>query len=124
MRASVQDSLPSVRGDAERLRQVLMNLLDNAIKYSPEGDEVEVRAYSEDGRIRVDVRDNGPGIAREDQRLIFEKFGRVTSGHTTSGTGLGLFIARSIAEAHGGSLDVTSAPERGATFTLDLPGQA
>ena len=124
VRASVQDSLPSVRGDAERLRQVLMNLLDNAIKYSPEGDEVEVRAYSEDGRIRVDVRDNGPGIAREDQRLIFEKFGRVTSGHTTSGTGLGLFIARSIAEAHGGSLDVTSAAERGATFTLDLPGQA
>ena len=124
VRASVQDSLPSVRGDAERLRQVLMNLLENAIKYSPEGDEVEVRAYSEDGRIRVDVRDNGPGIAREDQRLIFEKFGRVSSGHTTSGTGLGLFIARSIAEAHGGSLDVTSAPERGATFTLDLPGQA
>jgi signal transduction histidine kinase len=123
VRAAVQDSLPSVRGDAERLRQVLMNLLDNAIKYSPEGDEVEVRAYAEDGRIRVDVRDNGPGISREDQRLIFEKFGRVTSGHTPPGTGLGLFIARSIAEAHGGTLDVTSAPERGATFTLDLPGQ-
>jgi signal transduction histidine kinase len=123
VRASVQDSLPSVRGDAERLRQVLMNLLDNAIKYSPAGDEVEVRAYSEDGRIRVDVRDNGPGIAREDQRLIFEKFGRVTTGHTPSGTGLGLFIARSIAASHGGTLEVTSAPERGATFTLDLPGQ-
>jgi signal transduction histidine kinase len=113
-----------VRGDAERLRQVLTNLLDNAIKYSPAGDEVEVRAYSEDGRIRIDVRDNGPGIAREDQRLIFEKFGRVTSGHTPPGTGLGLFIARSIVEAHGGTLDVTSAPERGATFTLDLPSQA
>jgi signal transduction histidine kinase len=121
--ASVQDALPSVRGDAERLRQVLMNLLDNAIKYSPAGDEVEVRAYSEDGRIRIDVRDHGPGIAREDQRLIFEKFGRVTSGHTPPGTGLGLFIARSIAEAHGGTLEVTSAPERGATFTLDLPTQ-
>ena len=123
VRASVQDSLPSMRGDAERLRQVLMNLLDNAIKYSPAGDEIEVRAYSEDGRIRVDVRDNGPGISREDQRLIFEKFGRVTSGHTPPGTGLGLFIARSIAESHGGTLEVTSAPERGATFTLDLPVQ-
>ncbi len=121
VRASVHDSLPSVRGDAERLRQVLMNLLENAIKYSPAGDEVEVRAYSEDGRIRIDVSDNGPGIAREDQRLIFEKFGRVTSGHTPPGTGLGLFIARSIAEAHGGTLDVTSAPQRGSTFTLDLP---
>jgi signal transduction histidine kinase len=124
LRAEVHEPLPVVRGDPERLRQVLMNLLDNAIKYSPAGDEVEVRAYAEDGRIRVDVRDNGPGIAREDQRLIFEKFGRVMTGHTRPGTGLGLFIARSIAEAHGGTLDVSSAPERGATFTLDLPGQA
>ena len=124
VRASVQDSLPSVRGDAERLRQVLMNLLDNAIKYSPEGDEVEVRAYSEDGRIRVDVRDNGPGIAREDQRLIFEKFGRVTTGNARPGTGLGLFIARSIAEAHGGTLEVSSALERGAVFSLALPSRA
>ena len=123
LRAEVNEPLPVVRGDPERLRQVLMNLLDNAIKYSPAGDEVEVRAYAEDRRIRVDVRDNGPGIAREDQRLIFEKFGRVMTGHTHPGTGLGLFIARSIAEAHGGTLDVTSAPERGATFTLDLPGQ-
>jgi signal transduction histidine kinase len=123
LRAEVHEPLPVVRGDPERLRQVLMNLLDNAIKYSPAGDEVEVRAYAENGRIRVDVRDNGPGIAREDQRLIFEKFGRVMSAHTHPGTGLGLFIARSIAEAHGGTLDVTSAPERGATFTLDLPGQ-
>ncbi|MGB2874195.1 MAG: ATP-binding protein [Gaiellaceae bacterium] len=124
LRADVHEPLPHVRGDAERLRQVLMNLIDNAIKYSPAGDEVEVRAYAEDGHLRVDVRDHGPGIAPEDQRLIFEKFGRVTSGNARPGTGLGLFIARSIAEAHGGSLDVASAPERGATFTLDLPGHA
>jgi signal transduction histidine kinase len=124
LRADVQDPLPAVRGDAERLRQVLMNLLDNAIKYSPAGDEVHVRAYAEDGRVRIDVRDRGPGIAREDQRLIFEKFGRVTTGNTHPGTGLGLFIARSIAEAHGGTLEVASAPERGAVFTLELPPQA
>ena len=121
LRADVQGPLPVVRGDAERLRQVLMNLLDNAIKYSPAGDEVHVRAYAEDGRARIDVRDRGPGIAREDQRLIFEKFGRVTTGNTRPGTGLGLFIARSIAEAHGGSLEVASAPQRGAVFTLELP---
>jgi signal transduction histidine kinase len=123
LRAEVQDPLPVVRGDPERLRQVLMNLIDNAIKYSPAGDQVDVHAYAEDGRVRVDVRDRGPGIAREDHRLIFEKFGRVTSGNTRPGTGLGLFIARSIAEAHGGTLEVSSAPEHGAVFTLDLPGQ-
>jgi signal transduction histidine kinase len=123
LRADVRDPLPVVRGDPERLRQVLMNLLDNAIKYSPAGDEVQVHAYAEDGRVRVDVRDFGPGIAREDQRLIFEKFGRVTTGNTRPGTGLGLFIARSIAEAHGGTLEVASAPEHGAVFTLELPVQ-
>jgi signal transduction histidine kinase len=124
LRADVQEPLPIVRGDPERLRQVLMNLIDNAVKYSPAGDEVQVRAYAENGRLRVDVRDRGPGISREDQRLIFEKFGRVTTGNTRPGTGLGLFIARSIAEAHGGTLEVASAPERGAVFSLELPGQA
>ncbi len=123
LRAEVHEPLPQVRGDAERLRQVLVNLIDNAIKYSPAGDEVEVRAYSEADRVVVDIRDHGPGIALEDQRLIFEKFGRVTSGNTRPGTGLGLFIARSIAEAHGGTIDVSSTPARGATFTLDLPRQ-
>jgi signal transduction histidine kinase len=126
LRADVEDGLPTIRGDATRLRQVLMNLIDNAIKYSPAGDHVEVRAYAEDGRrrLRIDVRDHGPGIKREDQGLIFEKFGRVTSGNPRPGTGLGLFIARSIAEAHGGSLEVSSAPNQGSTFTLALPGQA
>jgi signal transduction histidine kinase len=122
LRADVHDLLPEIRGDTERLRQVLTNLIDNAIKYSPAGGAVEVRAYPEDGRVRVDVRDRGPGIAKEDQNLIFEKFGRVTgAGATRPGTGLGLFIARSIAEAHGGVLEVHSAPEQGATFTLELP---
>ena len=124
LRARVDDLIPEIRGDAERLRQVLTNLVDNAIKYSPAGGEVEVRAYREDGCVRIDVSDRGPGIAKEDQKLIFEKFGRVTgTGATRQGTGLGLFIARSIAEAHGGGLDVQSAPEQGATFTLELPTQ-
>jgi signal transduction histidine kinase len=123
LRAEVHEPLPVVRGDPERLRQVLMNLIDNAIKYSPAGDEVHVRAFGENGRVHVDVRDRGPGIARADQRLIFEKFGRVTAGNTRPGTGLGLFIARSIAEAHGGTLEVASAPEHGAVFSLELPGQ-
>jgi signal transduction histidine kinase len=124
LRADVRPPLPEIRGDGERLRQVLTNLIDNAIKYSPAGAEVEVRAYQENGLVRIDVHDSGPGIAKDDQKLIFEKFGRVTgSGATRPGTGLGLFIARSIAEAHGGALDVESAPEQGATFTLELPVQ-
>ena len=122
LRADVQSPLPEIRGDHDRLRQVLTNLIDNAIKYSPAEGEVEVRAYQENGRVLVDVRDRGPGIAKADQKLIFEKFGRVTGGGATRpGTGLGLFIARSIAEAHGGGLEVQSAPEQGATFTLELP---
>ena len=124
LHAEVHDLLPEIRGDAERLRQVLTNLIDNAIKYSPAGSEVEVRAYPEGPHVRIDVRDRGPGIAKADQGLIFEKFGRVAgAGPARPGTGLGLFIARSIAEAHGGVLDVHSAPEQGATFTLELPAQ-
>jgi signal transduction histidine kinase len=120
LQAAVRDPMPRVRGDAERLRQVLMNLIENAAKYSPAGEEVRVDAYALDHRVVVQVADRGPGIAREDQRLIFEKFGRV-GGASLPGTGLGLFIARSIAEAHGGTLDVRSAAGRGATFTLELP---
>ncbi len=121
VKAKTPDRLARVRGDRERLRQVLINLVDNAVKYSPPGDEVEVSAWSDDGRVCVAVRDHGPGIPREQQGLIFEKFGRASVGGGKPGTGLGLFIARSIAEAHGGSLAVRSAPGQGATFTLELP---
>ena len=114
--------LPLVRGDRERLRQVITNLIDNAIKYSPAGDEVRVTAAQENGTIRIAVIDHGPGIPSDQQRLIFEKFGRAdVPGGSKPGTGLGLFIARSIAEAHGGTVDVRSRPPEGATFVLTLP---
>jgi len=121
VRASVVGPVPSVRGDRERLRQVLVNLIDNAIKYSPAGDEVEVVVRPENGAVRISVSDRGPGIPRDQQVLIFEKFGRANVPGAKPGTGLGLFIARSIAEAHGGTLEVSSRPEAGATFTLTLP---
>jgi len=120
----VNGALPHLRGDRERLRQVVQNLVDNAVKYSPADAHVNVAAHAENGSVRVAVQDEGPGVAAEDQRLIFEKFGRSGAGETKPGTGLGLFIARSIAEAHGGSLELESAPTRGATFTLLLPAGA
>jgi signal transduction histidine kinase len=121
--SDVQGELPSVRGDRDRLQQVLTNLLDNAVKFSPAGEEVRVNAFQQNSRVRIEVSDRGPGVPADQQRIIFEKFGR---GHTAGspgkpGTGLGLFIARSIAEAHGGVLEVSSAPNEGATFTLSLP---
>jgi signal transduction histidine kinase/nitrate reductase NapE component len=122
VRADVEAPLPLVRGDRERLRQVLMNLLTNAVKYTVAGDEVEVRASAADGAVSVSVEDHGPGIQPEEQRLIFEKFGRAsTSGGSRPGAGLGLYIARSIAEAHGGSIQVESGVGTGSTFTLRLP---
>jgi signal transduction histidine kinase len=122
VRADVADTLPRVRGDAERLRQVVSNMIDNAVKYSLAGDEVSVRAHAGNGRVLIEVHDNGPGIPVEQQRLIFEKFGRAdVQGGSKPGTGLGLFIARSIAEAHGGTLEVRSRPDAGATFVLSLP---
>ena len=123
IRADLPEALPVVRGDAERLRQVITNLIDNAVKYSPSGDEVAVRARRDNGQVVIEVVDHGPGIPVDQQRLIFEKFGRadVAGGGSKPGTGLGLFIARSIAEAHGGTLDVRSQPSAGSTFVLALP---
>jgi signal transduction histidine kinase len=117
----VPPELPVVRGDPQRLRQVLTNLIDNALKYSPDGSPVEVRAEAVNGHVTVAVADHGGGIAREDQGLIFEKFGRVRGTPAKPGTGLGLYIARAIAEAHGGTLEVSSTPGTGSTFTLELP---
>jgi signal transduction histidine kinase len=113
-------ALPRVRGDAERLRQLVDNLISNAIKYSDSGGEVRVEARADDGHVVVRVRDTGPGIRSEHHAQIFEKFGRA-AGSAKPGTGLGLFLSRSFAEAHGGSLDVESIPGEGAVFTLRLP---
>jgi signal transduction histidine kinase len=119
--AEIPGSVPPVRGDVERLRQVVGNLIDNAVKYSPAGEPVQVQVATTNDLVHISVHDRGPGIKADDQRLIFEKFGRVTGTASKPGTGLGLFIARSITEAHGGTLTVSSAPGRGATFTVALP---
>lgn len=106
-------------GDPVRSRQVLANLLENAERHADAGPvQVELEQY--DGHVRVRVRDHGPGIPREAHERIFDRFVRL--GHDSTGTGLGLFISRGLAEAQGGSLDVDSAPGHGATFTFELLG--
>jgi len=109
--------------DRERVRQALAALLDNAVRYTPEGGRVSVRALRRDGKAAVRVEDTGPGIPEEQLGMIFERFYRVdgTRSRRLGGAGLGLSIARQIAEAHGGAIEVRSVPGEGSSFTLLLP---
>jgi len=116
-------SLPPVRGDREALGRALWNLLDNAVKYSPDCKAVCVEAGSQDGRVAIRVRDRGLGIAPGEQGEIFKKFFRATSARQAGvkGTGLGLAMVERITQAHGGRVSVESEPGAGSTFTLRLP---
>lgn len=114
--------LPLVTGDAEALRQVLVNLLGNAYKFTPEGGRVWLRTWVEDSQVQVAVRDTGRGIAADQLERIFERFSRAP-GERASGTGLGLTIARKIVEQHGGRIWAESAPGEGSTFRVSLPLQ-
>ncbi len=112
-----------VWGDADLLKQLALNLVDNALTYTPAGGHVELSLFVADGWARLSVRDSGPGIAAEDLERIFERFYRVDRARSrhTGGGGLGLAIARWIAEAHGGRIEVDSALGRGSAFTLVVP---
>ena len=128
-----------IDGDPDRLRQLLLNLIDNAIKYTPGGSEVNVQVSRENGSARLTISDTGPGIPPEHLQpgpngvpLIFERFYRVEksrtrlgstngNGRAGSGTGLGLSIAYWIVQAHGGRIEVSSEPGQGTTFTVWLP---
>jgi signal transduction histidine kinase len=109
--------------DEDKLRQVLVNLLDNAIKYSPDGGEVAVELAGGAGRVRLTVRDQGLGVPSGEQERIFEKFYRLDPALTrgVGGSGLGLFISRELVTRMGGSLTVRSQPGEGAAFVVDLP---
>jgi len=110
-----------VLGDVMRLRQLLLVLLDNALKYTPTGGSVEVRLQASGGRAQLQVRDSGPGIDPADLPRIFDRFYRADKARSGEGSGLGLAIARWIVEAHGGQLQAGNATPHGAMLTATLP---
>jgi signal transduction histidine kinase len=104
------------------VKQVLLNLLSNALKFTPEGGRVEVRARVVDGMAEISVTDTGVGIAAEDQEAVFEEFRQVgTAEKKAEGTGLGLALSRKFVELHGGEIWVTSQVGAGSTFTFTIP---
>ena len=107
--------------DRERLRQALSILLDNAVKYSPEGGRVTIRIAEENGSVGVEVADTGIGIPEDQIPHVFERFYRAEEARSTEGLGLGLSIARQIAEDHRGSIEVRSKPGEGSTFIIRIP---
>ena len=116
-------NFPLIRGDANRLREVLQNLLDNAVMYTPAGGHIRLNAVSRNGAAVLTVTDTGIGIPQADQEKIFERFYRVDAARSreAGGTGLGLAIAKHIVEAHGGRLWVESAVAQGSKFHFSIP---
>jgi PAS domain S-box-containing protein len=111
-----------VHADAMRFKQVLTNLIGNAVKFTPEGGRIELVARQVHNQVKIEVRDNGPGIPLEQQQRIFEAFVRLTQpGNTTEGTGLGLAITARLVELHGTTLGIESQPGEGASFYFSLP---
>ncbi len=111
----------AISGDAYRLKQLIGNLVDNALKYTPAGGEICIVVTPSPSGVRVEVTDDGPGIAPEYHERIFEKFGQVDDPQSHLGTGLGLTFCKLAVEAHGGRIGVESAVGRGSTFWLVLP---
>jgi signal transduction histidine kinase len=118
-----RDGEVAVRGDRERLGQLVGNLLSNAVKFTPAGGSVTARVFAERGRGVVEVEDTGIGIPKAEQERLFERFFRSSTAtdHAIPGTGLGLAITRAIAEAHGGQITFTSEPGVGTCFRVTLP---
>jgi len=122
LETEIDTSLMPVHGDRKILKQLLLNLLTNAIKYSNPGDVVTVSLRTEDHEVQMEVRDTGRGISAEDQERLFQRFYRAGDGEDdVQGTGLGLVIAKRIAESHEGTITVESTLGEGAAFTVRLP---
>lgn len=113
--------VPALRVDRVQMDRVFVNLIGNAIKYTPPAGRVQVQTTSYNGTVEVRIKDTGPGIPAEQQPQLFGKYQRLSPSAQTEGTGLGLFIAKSMIDAHGGMVRVESAPSQGATFIVSLP---
>jgi two-component system, OmpR family, phosphate regulon sensor histidine kinase PhoR len=120
---TMQENLPVVMGDRDAISEAVINLLDNAMKYSLEKKDIQLRTFTERQTVIVEVRDRGMGIARTHHHAIFEQFFRAPSGdvHTTKGSGLGLTLVKKTMEAHHGRVTVQSSPGQGSTFRLIFP---
>ncbi len=123
LQVDLAPDLPTVRGDRDALVTVLVNLLDNALKYSDDDKRITVRTRTEDGCLLVEVQDNGIGLSRRAARKVFDRFYQVddTLSRRAGGCGLGLSIVQYIVESHGGTVSVRSDPGKGSTFTVRLP---
>ena len=113
-----------VQADPTRLRQIVANLVDNAVKYTPAGGTVSLGAETRDGRVCITVRDTGPGIAAEDQGKIWQRLYRGDHSRSQRGLGLGLSVVKALVEAHGGRVTAANQPAGGAVFTVELPAAA
>ena len=118
-----EENLPSITGDRQRLEQVIINIISNAIKYTPEGGRIDVRMFRENDRLVTTVKDNGVGIPEKDIEHLFERFYRVEKSRTSDagGTGLGLAIAKELVEAHGGRITIDSKVNEGTEVRIELP---
>ena len=118
----IDERIVMIRADERKVKQVLLNLMSNAIKFTPEGGRIDVRAGVNEGVVEVSVADTGVGIAPEDQAAVFEEFRQVGTADTkVEGTGLGLALSRKFIELHGGRIGVKSQVGQGSTFTFTLP---
>jgi signal transduction histidine kinase len=118
----IAEQVGMIQGDERKVKQVLLNILSNALKFTPEGGRIEVRVVPGDGVVEVSVSDTGIGIAPEDQGTIFEEFQQVgTAAKKVEGTGLGLALSRKFVELHGGRIWVQSEEGVGSTFTFTIP---
>jgi signal transduction histidine kinase len=125
--SEIPEDLPPAWADRERVHQVLFNLVDNAVRYTPAGGAVTVSAHGHNGSVKVEVHDTGVGIPAEHLPKLFERFYRIDISRSRGeegGTGIGLAIARSVVEAHGGHIHADSEPGNGSTFTFELPAAA
>jgi len=122
---AIAPALPLLRGDSRLLRQILLNLLSNSIKFTPSGGKVEVAALEADGGLSIRVRDTGIGMKAEDIPKAFEPFRQIDNRFIRKyqGTGLGLSLVKAMVEAHAGTIDVQSAPGSGTTVTIRFPGE-